>query len=239
VPAIQVWTWSTAALAAEAADEAPRASMMAAPRLATVGMNSSASHFSSLTTSAAFRPATSAWKMSGYWVAEWLPQMVRRRISLTGVPVFFDSWVSARLWSRRVMAVNRSAGTSGAAAWAISALVLAGLPTTRTRTSSAAWSLMAWPCGLKMPPLAASRSPRSMPLPRGRAPTSSAMLVPSNAVAGSSVMSMPASSGNAQSSSSIAVPSAADSAGVISRRRSLTGTSGPSNCPEAMRKSSA
>jgi hypothetical protein len=34
-----------AALAAEAAEEAPRASMMAAPRLAPVGMNSSASHF--------------------------------------------------------------------------------------------------------------------------------------------------------------------------------------------------
>ena len=31
--------WSTAALAADAADEAPRASMIAAPRLATVGMN--------------------------------------------------------------------------------------------------------------------------------------------------------------------------------------------------------
>lgn len=43
-----------AALAAEAAEEAPRASMIAAPRLATVGMKSSASHFWSLTTSAAF-----------------------------------------------------------------------------------------------------------------------------------------------------------------------------------------
>src|SRR5690606_18314176 len=140
-----------------------------APRLATVGMKSSASHFSSLTTSAAFLPATVAWKMSGYWVAEWLPQIVSFLISETGTPVFFDSWVSARLWSRRVIAVNRSAGTSGAAAWAMSALVLAGLPTTSTRMSSAAWALMAWPCGLKMPPLASRRSPRSMPLVRGRA----------------------------------------------------------------------
>src|SRR3954451_7995550 len=141
VPLTHVWMWSTAALAAEAAEEAPRASMMAAPRLATVGMKSSASHFSSLTVSAAFLPATVAWKMSGYWVAEWLPQIVRRLISETGVPVFFASWVSARLWSSRVIAVKRSAGTSGAAAWAISALVLAGLPTTRTLMSSAAWSL--------------------------------------------------------------------------------------------------
>ena len=39
VPLTQVCTWSMAALAAEAADEAPRASMIAAPRLATVGMN--------------------------------------------------------------------------------------------------------------------------------------------------------------------------------------------------------
>lgn len=45
-----------AALAAEAAEEAPRASMIAAPRLATVGMKVSASHSSSLTTSAAFLP---------------------------------------------------------------------------------------------------------------------------------------------------------------------------------------
>ena len=50
--------------------------MIAAPRLATVGMKVSASHSWSPTASAAFRPPTSAWKMSGYWVAEWLPQIV-------------------------------------------------------------------------------------------------------------------------------------------------------------------
>ena len=38
VPSGHERMWSTAALAADAADEAPRASMMAAPRLATVGM---------------------------------------------------------------------------------------------------------------------------------------------------------------------------------------------------------
>lgn len=56
VPLTQVCTWSMAALAAEAAEDAPRASMIAAPRLATVGMKVSASHTSSLTTSAAFLP---------------------------------------------------------------------------------------------------------------------------------------------------------------------------------------
>src|SRR3954447_12088691 len=88
VPLTQGYTWSMAALAAEAADEAPRASMIAAPRLVTVGVKPSAIHSSSFTPSAAFLPATVAWKMSGYWVAEWLPQIVRRLMSATEEPVF-------------------------------------------------------------------------------------------------------------------------------------------------------
>ena len=114
------------------------------------------------------------------------------------------------------MAVNRSRGTPSALLIAIRALVLAGLPTTSTLTSSAAWAAIASPCGLKMPPFASSRSARSMPLVRGRAPTSRATLQPSKAVAASSVTSMLASSGNAQSNSSSAVPSAAFTASGIS-----------------------
>jgi hypothetical protein len=38
VPWIHSWTWSMAALAADAADDAPRVSMTAAPRLATLGV---------------------------------------------------------------------------------------------------------------------------------------------------------------------------------------------------------
>ena len=98
---------------------------------------------------------------------------------------------------------------SGALLFAIRQFVLAGLPTTSTLMSDAACSLSAWPWGLKMPPLASSRSLRSIPLLRGRAPTSRATLAPSNASLGSSLMSMSDSSGNAQSSSSIAVPSTA------------------------------
>ena len=75
VEPIQSRMHSTVALAAEAAEEAPRASIMAAPRLATVGMNSFSIQASS-TRLVAFWPATSAWKTSGYWVEEWLPQMV-------------------------------------------------------------------------------------------------------------------------------------------------------------------
>ena len=44
VPSVHVRMWSTAALAADAADDAPRASMMAAPRLATVGMYVPSTH---------------------------------------------------------------------------------------------------------------------------------------------------------------------------------------------------
>src|SRR5215831_20124184 len=101
-------------MVADAADEDPRASMIAAPRLATVGMKSFSIHAWSLTTSAAFLPPTSAWKMSGYWVAEWLPQIVIFLMSLTDDPVFAASCDIARLWSRRVSAVNRSRGMSGA-----------------------------------------------------------------------------------------------------------------------------
>ena len=88
--------------------------MIAAPRLATVGMKSFSIQFWSLTTSAAFLPPTSAWKMSGYWVAEWLPQMVTFLMSVTLAPVFCESCEIARLWSRRVSAENRSFGMSGA-----------------------------------------------------------------------------------------------------------------------------
>ena len=84
------------------------------------------------------------------------------------------------------MAVKRSAGMSGACVRAISELVLAGLPTTSTLMSSAAPALSASPCGLKIAPLASSRSARSMPFERGRAPISRPTLQPSNACLASS-----------------------------------------------------
>ena len=48
------------ALAAEAADDWPRALMIAAPRFCTIGVNSPASQASSAMTSAAGRPPISA-----------------------------------------------------------------------------------------------------------------------------------------------------------------------------------
>ena len=222
--------------AAEAADEEPRASMIAAPRLATVGMKVFSTQSWSPTTSAAFLPPISAWKTSGYWVAEWLPQIVIFLMSVTAAPVLAASCEIARLWSRRVSAENRSPGMSGALFIAISALVLAGLPVTPMRTSSAATALSALPCAVKIAPLAESRSPRSMPGPRGRAPTSSARLTPSKIFSASSPISTPARPGNAQSSSSMTTPSSVLSAGVISSRRSSIGRS-PVSDPLARRNS--
>ena len=110
--------------------------------------------------------------MSGCWVALWLPQMIMRRTSVVCLPVFAASCASARLWSSRVMAVKFRRSMSGAFDAAMSEFVFAGLPTTSTRTSRLAASLIARPWAEKICAFASSRSLRSMPGPRGRAPTS-------------------------------------------------------------------
>ncbi len=51
VPSAHDRMWPMAALAADAADDRPRASMTAAPRLATVGMNVDSTHAWSPTSS--------------------------------------------------------------------------------------------------------------------------------------------------------------------------------------------
>ena len=237
-PRNQSRTWSMAADAADAADDAPRALMMAAPRCCTVGMKSVSIQAWSTSERAAW-PFTRQWLMSGYWVAEWLPQMTIRWMSLTCVPVLAASCESARLWSRRVIAVKLCGLSDGAFFIAISALVLAGLPTTSTRTSREATASSALPCAEKICALASSRSLRSMPGPRGRAPTSSAAWQSLNATRASSVAVTLASVGNAQSSSSITTPCSVGSAGVISSRCRWTGWSGPNRAPEATRKARA
>src|SRR3546814_2107155 len=83
--------------------------------------------------------------MSGYWVAEWLPQMIILLMSVVLLPVLAASWLSARLWSRRTIAVNCFGSSFLALLCAISALVLAGLPTTSTLTSRLAFSDSALP----------------------------------------------------------------------------------------------
>ena len=101
--------------------------------------------------------------MSGYWVELWLPQIVIFLMSVVCAPVFSASCDMARLWSRRTIAVKHFGSRSGAFCCAISALVLAGLPTTSTFTLRLACSFIALPCGPKIAPFASSRSLRSMP----------------------------------------------------------------------------
>src|SRR6187455_729412 len=96
-PRDQSRTWSIAAFAALAAEDRPRASMIAAPRFCTVGMNVDSSQAWSLIWGQAFLPSASAWKMSGYWVAEWLPQMVIFFTVGTSFPIFCATCDVARL----------------------------------------------------------------------------------------------------------------------------------------------
>ena len=100
-------------------------------------------------------------------VGEWLPKMMMSSTSVTSTPAFCASWVWARFWSRRVIAVKRSGPRRLALDAAIITLVLHGLPTTTTRASGEATSSMAVPCSTKILPLSFSRSARSMPGPRG------------------------------------------------------------------------
>src|SRR6202044_1463558 len=86
VPRIQSCTWSIAALAADAADDNPRASMIAAPRLPTVGMNVLRFHSSSLISLVSDSPSTVAKRKSGYMVGEWLPHTASFSIEATGLP---------------------------------------------------------------------------------------------------------------------------------------------------------
>src|SRR5262245_32492478 len=102
-----------------------------------------------------------------------------------------------------------------------------------------ATSFIALPCAEKICAFAISRSLRSMPGPRGRAPTSSAALQSLNATRGSSVATILFSVGNAQSLSSMTTPASCGSAGVTSSRCRFTGVSGPSIWPEATRKARA
>src|ERR1700761_5015315 len=114
VPSTQSRTWSMAAFAADAADDRPRASMMAAPRLPTVGMNTSLLQTSSLIRGFSGQPSTVAKRKSGYIVGEWLPHTASFSMLATGLPDLAASCDSARLWSRRSIAVKFFLGRLGA-----------------------------------------------------------------------------------------------------------------------------
>ena len=129
------------------------------------------------------------------------------------------------------MAVKLRASRSRALARAISALVLAGLPTTSTLTLRSATSLSALPWAEKICAFASSRSLRSMPGPRGRAPTSSATWQSRKATCASSVATTLPSVGKAQSSSSITTPCSAPSAGGDLQQMQVHARVGPEQAP--------
>src|SRR3546814_15386005 len=92
--------WSMAALAAEAAEDRPRASMIAAPRLPKVGMKVSAFHAASLIFSFSDSPLAVATRQSGYLVGLWLPPTTSFLMSPTATSALAARWLSARSGSR-------------------------------------------------------------------------------------------------------------------------------------------
>ena len=94
-------------------------------------------------------------------MALWLPQIAIPVTDETGRPARRANCDTARFWSRRVMAYQRSRGTFGALRMAIRQFVLQGLPTTSTRASFAAAFWIALPVLVKIGPLTRIRSLRS------------------------------------------------------------------------------
>ncbi len=92
--------------------------------------------------------------MSGYCVVEWLPQTVTFFTAAFAAPALCATCAMVRLWSSRIIAVKFAGERPGALFIAISALVLAGLPTTSTLTLRFATASSAAPWAVKIAPLA-------------------------------------------------------------------------------------
>src|SRR5262249_27320570 len=142
----QLLTWSIAPFAAEVALLWPRALITAAPRVWHCGRNVSSNHLRSPITFSAGWPLIFAFCQSTHCVALWLPQIVTHVTASLGTFAFFANAATARLWSRRVIALQRSAGMSRPLRQAMRQFVLHGLPTIRMRTSFAAFAARALPC---------------------------------------------------------------------------------------------
>lgn len=181
-------------------------------------------------------PATVAEATSGNMVGEWLPQMRAPFTAPGDTPRRLAMAPTARFWSRRVSAEKFALGMDGACSAAIRALVQAGLPTTTTFTSLLETESSSAPARSKILALADSRSLRSMPGPRGRAPTSRATSTPVKASTSLLVATMRVTTEAAQSSISMTTAASLGMAGSISFRCSTTGWSLPSSSPRAIRK---
>src|SRR5262245_36951396 len=97
VPLTRLLTWSMAPFAAESADDRPRALMIAAPRFWQPGTKVVSSQGRSVMTSVAGLPLIFAFVKSGYWVLEWLPQMVMPVTASLATPAFWARAETARL----------------------------------------------------------------------------------------------------------------------------------------------
>jgi hypothetical protein len=154
----------------------------------------------------------------------------------TWLPVFCGELRQRAVVVEPVIAVKLAGSMSGAFSRAISALVLAGLPTTSTLTLRLAWSLRALPW-----PRRSSRSRAAGPCApcrdRADARRPAARRRYREGLAGSSVCTTPCSVGKAQSSSSMRRRERVQRRGISSSCR-ITGLVGPSSWPEAMRKAS-
>lgn len=154
---------------------------------------------------------------------------------LTGTLCFKATWPRARFSSNRVIAVKFFAGILGAANFEqMSALVFAGLPTTRTFTSGFEWAARALPWEANIFTLAANKSLRSIPSRRGMAPTKKAASRSLNATSSLVVATTECTRGKAQSVISRTTPLSTPSHIGISNRCRMTGWSGPKTSPLAM-----
>src|SRR5204862_6696842 len=97
-----------------AAEDAPRASITAAPRFWIVSTNLPLSQPWSEITSNTGRPAIRALAASGYCAVEWLPQPAPLDSAATGTLAFLPGWLRARLPSGRDGTNHRSGAMSAA-----------------------------------------------------------------------------------------------------------------------------
>ena len=240
VPSTQSRTWSIAALAAEAALEAPRASMIAAPRFATRGMNSSRDPglvVDRVPGARAAHPGVDEVGVLGGRVVaphghvrdlgQRPSDLVRQ---LRPRPVVVEAHHRREALARHAVGVRHrdQAVGVGRVADHQDPHVVGGAGGDRLALGLEDAAVGLEQVGaLHARARAAGRRPAGRRCSRRRRPS------------GSSKMSTFESSGKAQSSSSIAVPSAALTASGISSRLSSTGVSGPSIWPLAILNSSA
>src|SRR5262249_57609258 len=104
---------------AEKEDDTLVVSMMNLPRSWLAGTNVLSSQARSVMSSVAGLPLIFALVKSGYCVFEWLPQMVTQVTAAFDTAAFMARAEMARLWSRRVIACQRSAGTERPLLWAM------------------------------------------------------------------------------------------------------------------------